>query len=211
MTDTIRIDPKIADHVDAAIKAGFIVYATPSSPWATGWVALCMDEAGPWAHIQKPTHTFDPVQLDVPIKPSREYGSSVHVDHDGTPAHAVEVLRTACSEETVTVRFMTKQYIAKHGVPRVPNHGRKCLDHWKDVAVKLGERGTNWESTQQAQRLDVGDRFLFSARIGGDGSTVEVESRRYTGPDYDTTVVTATDGRTITLPKGTVVTLAGAA
>lgn len=207
-TEPINIDPKIANHVDAALAAGFTVYATPHKPSA-GWVALCLEEDGPWAHIQVPTMSLDPVQLDVPINPNRAYGSGVLVDHDGTPEDAVRALRKACTEPNVTVRFMTRHYINEHGVPVVPNYGRKCITGWPN-AVQLGERGSNWQVRQRATRLEVGDRFIFDEEMGGDGDVVTVESRQYAGPGYTTTIVTATDGRTITLPERTIVTLAGA-
>lgn len=206
----IDIDPKIAAHVDAALAAGFTVYAfTDRTGGPLGWVALCLDEAGPFAHIQVPTHSWEPVQLDVPIPPSKEYGSSVLVDHDGTPEDAVRALRKACAEETVTVRFMTRQYIAKHGVPKVPNHGRKCIEKWgvrgEDSFVKLGQRGSNWRSVQWAGRLEPGDRFEHR------GQVVEVQAKRYGGPSYADVIITPTGGPVITMHNRERVTLVGAA
>lgn len=189
-TEQVRIDPKIAAHVEAALAAGFTVYAMPEGTLRpTGWVALCLEEDGPWAHIQKPVHTWDPVELDVPIKPSREYGSGVRVDHDGTPKDAVRALRQACAEPVVTVRFMTRQYVAKHGVPRVPNLGRKCIDWWPASQIRLGKRGTNWVSPQLAGRLEVGDRFEL--RLDGrDHTDLTVTGRKYGGPDWDRVFLT---------------------
>jgi len=201
----ILIDPKIGEHVDAAIKAGFTVYATQSDPRPTGWVAVCLEEDGPWAHIQQPTMALDPVELDVPVKPHKDWGSGVNLDHDGTPAHAVEVLRKACTEEMVTVRFMTKQYIAKHGVPKVPNWGRKCIGYWEDRIVKLGERGTNWQVRQLAGRLEVGDRFI--AADGGEVLTVT--ARRYRGEMVSLSIQEL--GGALELSQRAFVTLLGAA
>ena len=204
-TEQVRIDPKIAAHVNAALAAGFTVYATITNPGTTGWVAVCLDEDGPWAHIQQPTMALDPVELDVPVTPHKDWGSAVHVDHDGTPEDAVRALRKACSEELVTVRFMTKQYIAKHGTPRVPNAGRKCISYWEDRIVKLGERGTNWTVPQQAGRLEVGDRFEHN------GQVVEVQARRYGGFNYEDVIITPTGGPVITMSQREFVTLVGAA
>ena len=177
-TEQVRIDPKIAAHVDAALAAGFTVYALPDTTLRpVGWVALCLDEDGPWAHIQQPTMALDPVELDVPIVSHKDYGSGVKVDHDGTPEDAVRALRQACSEDTVTVRFMTRQYINKHGVPKAKNAGRKCISWFGDRAVKLGVRGTNWIVPQLAGRLEVGDRFT----IEGSTEVTTVHHRKYSG------------------------------
>lgn len=211
-TDQVRIDPKIAEHVDAAIKAGFTVYALPdTSLRPVGWVALCLDEAGPWAHIQQPTMALDPVELDVPITPHKDYGSGVKVDHDGTPEDAVRALRQACSEPVVTVRFMTPQYIRVHGVPKVPNAGRKCIGWWKGAEVKLGRRGTNWTVPQLAGRLEIGDRF--ETRLEGrDHTTLTVTGRKYHGPDWDRVLLTVKElAEPLDLPQREFVTLVGAA
>ena len=212
----IHIDPKIANHVDAALAAGFTVYSLPNekgSNRSAGFVAVCLAEDGPFAHIQVPTHNWEPVSLDVPIKPARDYGSGVLVDHDGTPEDAVRALTKACSEPNVTVRFMGKKRGSPGFAPVVPNYGRKSIERWPGGVefVKLGERGSNWDSRTLAQRLDVGDRFVFDAALDGPGDVVTVESRRYGGPEYRTTIITATDGRTISLPENAFVTLAGAA
>lgn len=187
MTEQVRIDPKIANHVDAALAAGFTVYALPDTTLRpVGFVAVCLDEDGPWAHIQQPTHTFDPVELDVPIIPSKEWGSGVRVDHDGTPGDAVRALTKACAEWDVAVRFMTRQYIARHGIPHTRNAGRKCISWFGDRAVKLGERGTNWTVPQLAGRLEVGDRFVLRSS----DEVMTVTGRKYHGPDWDRVLLT---------------------
>lgn len=210
----IRINPKIAAHVDAALAAGFTVYALPNEAGtnrSAGFVALCLTEDGPWAHIQIPSMALDPVQLDVPIKPDKEYGSGVHVDHDGTPADAVRALRQACAEDTVTVRFMSRQYVAKHGTPKVPNYGRKCIERWPGGVqfVKLGERGTNWMVRQLAGRLEVGDRFIAELPDGRSFGTLTVTERRYRGEIVVLRVAELTNR--IEIGERTFVTLAGAA
>ncbi|UOK18410.1 hypothetical protein SEA_BRUHMOMENT_94 [Arthrobacter phage BruhMoment] len=207
MTELL-INPKIALHVDAALAAGFTAYALPTdTPRPAGFVAVCLDEDGPWAHIQVPTNNWDPVQLDVPIRPHKDYGSGVHVDHDGTPEDAVRALQQACSENLVTVRFMTRQYIDKHGVPKVPNHGRKCIERWPGGAefTKLEPGRGNWRVQQQAGRLEIGDRFIHN------GQVVEVQAKRYTGHNYDDVTITPTGGPVITMSQREFVTLLGAA
>ena len=194
-TEQVRIDPKIAAHVDAALAAGFTVYALPDTTLRpVGFVAVCLDEDGPWAHIQQPTMALDPVELDVPVIPHKDWGSGVHVDHDGTPEDAVRVLRQACSEDMVTVRFMTKQYLAKHGTPKVKNAGRKCISWFGDRAVKLGERGTNWIVPQLAGRLEVGDQFVYEfPPEDGRGELIgalTVTGRKYGGPNWDRVILT---------------------
>lgn len=206
----IRIDPKIAAHVDAALAAGFTVYALPDQLRPAGFVALCKDEAGSWAHIQRPSMALDPVQLDVPIEPNKDYGSGVHVDHDGTPEDAVRALTEACSKPMVTVRFMTRQYVAKHGTPVVPNYGRRCIEKWPGTGLfeKLGKRGTNWEVWLPASRLEVGDRF--ETRLEGrDHTDLTVTGRRYRG---ETVVLTVAElAEPVELGQRQFVTLLGGA
>lgn len=208
----IHIDPKIAAHVDAALAAGFTVYSLPNesgSNRSAGFVALCLTEDGPFAHIQVPTHSWEPAQLDVPIKPSKDYGSAVHVDHDGTPKDAVRALRQACTEPVVTVRFMTKQYVNKQGVPRVPNYGRKCIERWPGAVefTKLGARGTNWDSRTLAMRLEVGDRFESKLEDGRDFGILTVTERRYRGEIVVLRV--AELASPVEIPERMFVTLAG--
>lgn len=173
----IRIDRKIAPHVDAALAAGFTVYALPQDgARPAGFVCVCLTEDGPWAHIQKPTMAFDPVSLDVPIKPSRDYGSGVLVDHDGTPEDAVKALTKACTTEMVAVRFIRKES------PMVPNYGRKTIEGWPGRQFeKLGERGTNWNVLTLAMRLEVGDRFDSKLDDGRDFGILTVADRIYNG------------------------------
>lgn len=171
----IRIDRKIAAHVDAALAAGFTIYALPQNgARSAGFVCVCLTEDGPWAHIQKPAMALDPVSLDVPIKPSREYGSGVLVDHDGTPEDAVRALTKACTTEMVAVRFVGKES------PLVPNYGRKTIEGWPGRQFeKLGQRGTNWEVLTLAGRLEVGDRFDSKLEDGRDLGILTVTDRLF--------------------------------
>lgn len=210
MTEQVRIDPKIANHVDAALADGFTIYAPPSQGLRpVGHVYVCKDWDGPFALIQVPTHVFEPVHVDVPIEPNKEYGSGVLVDHDGTPGGVVRALRKACAEPMVSVRFMTQRYINAHGVPVVPNYGNKVITKYStytaDKVVALTERGTNWIVPQLAGRLEPGDRFEHN------GQVVEVEAKRYGGVDYQDVIIMPTGGPVITLPQRQFVTLVGAA
>lgn len=208
----IHIDPKIADHVDAVLAAGFTVYSLPnekSSNRSAGFVAVCLVEDGPFAHIQVPTHNWDPVHLDVPIKPSKDYGSGVAVDHDGTPGGAVAALEKALAEPMVTVRFMRKKRGDYSLTPVVPNHGRKCIERWPGAIefIKLGARGTNWDVRTLAVRLEVGDRFVFAEDLGGQGEVLTVASRRY---NREIVVVSTEElDHTIEIHERTFVTLMG--
>lgn len=212
-TDQVRIDPKIAAHVDAALAAGFTIYAQPGRDRRpVGHVYVCKELDGPFALIQVPTHSFDPVVVDVPIEPSKDYGSAVLVDHDGTPAGVVAALETACAEPTVTVRFMTRQYIQRHGVPRVRNYGVKTITKYggsMDDVVQLGQRGTNWTVPQQAGRLEIGDRFLLPE--GDEPTVLTVTGRKYGGPNWDMVMLTVGQlPNIIELPQREFVTLLGA-
>lgn len=214
-TEQVRIDPKIAAHVDAALAAGFTVYALPdTSPRPVGFVAVCLTEDGPFAHIQVPTHNWDPVSLDVPIKPSREYGSGVLVDHDGTPEDAVRALRKACLEDMVTVRFMRRKRGDYGPEPVVPNHGRNCIENWPGgtAFTKLGKRGTNWTVPQLAGRLEIGDRFDPELTDGRDFGTLTVAGRKYGGPNWDMVTLTVKElDHPIEMAQRQFVTLLGGA
>lgn len=125
ISPTPRLDPIILPIVTAALDAGFHIYApkkTDRRP--SGFVCVALDPAGSYAHIQKPTHPWDGPQLDAPIKPSRDYGSAVGIDFDGTTEGAIAALRKVCESPTVTVRFVGKRGQA---APVVPNHGRKTI------------------------------------------------------------------------------------
>ena len=209
----IHIDPKIAAHIDAALAAGFTVYAQPGrDPRSVGHVYVCKEWDGPFALIQVPTHTFDPVVVDVPIEPHKDYGSAVLVDHDGTPAGAVAALEKACTEPMVTVRFMTRQYLQKHGTPRVPNYGNKTITKYGrtlDAMVKLGQRGTNWQVRQLAVRLEVGDRFVADLGDGRSYGILTVTDRTY---NRDIVIVRTKElANPVEIPERTFVILAGAA
>jgi hypothetical protein len=128
--NTPVIDEKIAPIVSAAVAAGFTAYVPNSyAPRPAKFVYVCLDTSGSYASIQCPTYIFEPAHLDAPIKPSREYGSGVLVDYDGTPEDAVRALRAVCESPTVTVRF-----IAKRGAPApvVPNRGPDTIANWGD-------------------------------------------------------------------------------
>jgi hypothetical protein len=146
--------------------------------------------------------------LDVPIKPSREYGSGVLVDHDGTPEDAVRALRQACTEPMVAVRFVTKR---GEPMPKVPNHGRGCIERWPGAAdfTKLEANRGNWRVQQLAGRLEIGDRFESKLEDGRDFGTLTVKSRRY----RDDIVILWTEELSypVEIRERTFVTMAGAA
>lgn len=125
----MKLDPKILPIVTAAIEAGFTAYAPKETTLqrAAGFVYVCLANDGPFATVQVPSHPWEDAGLDVPIKPSREYGSSVLVDYDGTVTGAVEALSKACQQPNVTVRFVAKP---GHAAPVVPNYGRKVIETW---------------------------------------------------------------------------------
>jgi hypothetical protein len=108
----------------------------------------------------------------------------------------------------VTVRFMTRQYINKHGVPKVKNAGRKCISWFGDRAVKLGQRGTNWTVPQQAGRLEIGDRFILPE--DDEPTVLTVTGRKYGGANWDMVLLTVESiPNIIELPQRQFVTLLG--
>jgi hypothetical protein len=97
-------------------------------PFKIGFVYVSLQDDGPYATVQVPTHKWEDPSLDVPIKPSRDYGSAVLVDYDGTVPGAIEALRKACSAPNVTVRFVAKRGQA---APVVPNYGSNAVTKWR--------------------------------------------------------------------------------
>lgn len=132
------VEDRIAPFAQAALDAGFYVYALKESLFnrKAGFVYVCLDKDGPYATIQVPTNKWEDVGLDVPIKPSRDYGSGVLVDYDGTVEHAIWALRKACNEPNVTVRFVAKRGQA---APVVPNYGRNAIIKWQGGAEAFHE------------------------------------------------------------------------
>lgn len=121
-----RVDNAIREAVEAAYEAGFTIYVPKPSVEGRkiGHVYVCKDPEGSFATIERPTHSWDPVYLSVPIAPSRHYGSGVIVDHDGTTEGIIRALEKAVLERNVTVRWVAKRGEA---APIVPNHGVKAL------------------------------------------------------------------------------------
>lgn len=127
MTAITALHETIRPITEAALEAGFHVYGLRKERGPVTFVYVCLDTAGSYATIGRPTHDWDGAQLSAPIKPSREYGSAVREDYDGTVDGAIETLRKVCSSPNVTVRFVGKRGQA---APVVPNYGRNVLDKW---------------------------------------------------------------------------------
>lgn len=99
---------RIRDYAVAAVEAGFIVHV-PQTPWTlrkAGFVYVTKDDAPGIAMIQVPTHAFEDVSVDVPVKPSKVYGSAVMQDHDGTVADVLRLLGELMESGTVVPRFV---------------------------------------------------------------------------------------------------------
>jgi len=135
---TMKISERLHPYIRAALDAGLTVYAVnPSSEIDArrpkGYAYVCQDPGGSFCTVEVPTMALDPVELHAPIKPSREYGSSVLVDHDGTPEDAVRAIRAVCESATVAVRFMPRHM----GTPIVPNAGRAAIDGWRSGVTEV--------------------------------------------------------------------------
>lgn len=90
-------------------RAGFLVHVPtsrhPRDP--VGHTYVSHPDLPSVALVQIPTFPgFEPISLSVPVAPSREHGSEVPVDYDGTPESAVEVLREVLKSKTVLTRFV---------------------------------------------------------------------------------------------------------
>lgn len=103
----MNIHEALIGHIEAAKAAGFTVHAPKSVLGRVGHVYITREDLPGVALFQIPTFpNFEPVELDVPIVPSREFGSNVHQDHDGTPEDAVRVLPGILAQETILPRFV---------------------------------------------------------------------------------------------------------
>jgi hypothetical protein len=111
MSETVTADAVsefIRDYAVAAVKAGMTVHVPTRlhGNRKAGFVYVTQDGQPGIAHIQVPTFPhFEPVAVDVPIKPSREFGSAVIQDHDNTIPDVVRLLSELMKEATVRVRF----------------------------------------------------------------------------------------------------------
>lgn len=140
--DSVRLDASIAPLVHAALDAGLRVYALARDTRARGFVYVANTHNGSFASICR--HDFPLLgglaSLSALIKPSREYGSSVAVDYDGTLSDAVRKLREVCHRPNVTVRFCGSP------APVVPNRGYAAIESWPggvDAFIELTLDGVN--------------------------------------------------------------------
>lgn len=108
MSNPRAIHDRIAPFAAAAIEAGMTVHV-PQSRWdrrPAGHVYVTAEGKPGIATIQVPALALEPITVDVPVSPSRHYGSAVLQDHDGTVQDVVRLLRELMDTETVQVRFI---------------------------------------------------------------------------------------------------------
>ena len=134
---TVTLQP----YVDALRDNGFDVHIPVMAPamWfrpAAEYVYVthpdlpgcALVEDAPFARLgQRP-------QVSVPVRPSREYGSAVLVDFEGSPQDLPAVLRSVMTRSRIAVRFVKDPHIvpvdrripsdatvlAGHRIPRTP-------------------------------------------------------------------------------------------
>lgn len=106
--DTIKLHERIAPYAEAAKAAGFKVNVPTSyGVRPAGYVYITREGAPGMALIQVPTFpNFDPVHVDFPIKPSREFGSGVVVDHDDSVEDVLRVLGELVEKAEILPRFV---------------------------------------------------------------------------------------------------------
>lgn len=105
----MNIHPKLLPMVQAATDAGFTVHVPVKSvrPGQVGFVWVTREGMPGIAMMQIPTFpNFEPISIDVPVKPNRRYGSHVLQDYDGSEADAVRLLGELVASATVVPRFV---------------------------------------------------------------------------------------------------------
>lgn len=99
-----QISEFIRDYAVAAVKAGMTVHVPQSIP--SPFVYVTQEGQPGIAMIQVPTFPhFEPVAVDVPIKPSREFGSGVSQDHNNEIEDVVRLLGELVQKDKCRVRF----------------------------------------------------------------------------------------------------------
>ncbi|UDL16320.1 hypothetical protein SEA_ZOOMAN_349 [Microbacterium phage Zooman] len=113
MSETETVTPEavnefIRDYAVAAVEAGMTVHV-PTKLYGyrkAGFVYVTREGQPGIAMIQVPTFPhFEPVTVDVPIKPSREFGSGVIQDHNNEIPDVVRLLGELVAKDSVRVRF----------------------------------------------------------------------------------------------------------
>lgn len=105
----MNIHAKLLPFVEAATRAGFTVHVPVTSirPGQVGFVYVTREGQPGIALMQIPTFpNFEPISVDVPVKPSRVYGSGVVQDHDGSEADVIRLLSELVTRGTVVPRFV---------------------------------------------------------------------------------------------------------
>lgn len=105
----MNIHEKLAPYVQAATDAGYTVHVptgTALTRRRAGFVYVTRDGSPGMALMQVPTHAFEPISVDIPVKPSKVYGSLVTQDHDGSIEGVLSLLDTVLEWTTVVPRFV---------------------------------------------------------------------------------------------------------
>ena len=105
------IHPRLEEAANAIHAAGFTVTVPISqhrANYQAGHIYVTRDGQPGIALVQVPASSFEPLSLDIPVKPTLEYGSAVRADYEdsedfsGLIAKLEEVMRAS----TVKVRFV---------------------------------------------------------------------------------------------------------
>lgn len=103
------IHEKLVPFVQAATDAGYTVHVPVVSvrPGQVGFVYVTRENDPGIALMQIPTFPdFEPISVDVPVKPNRTYGSAVVQDHDGTIPGVLALLDVLMRRSAVIPRFI---------------------------------------------------------------------------------------------------------
>lgn len=116
-----QISDKLTPFVQAAHEAGFTIHVpTPLFKRVpVGHVYVTREGDPGIALMQTPTHVFEPITVDVPVKPNRVYGSAVVQDHHGSVRDVLRLLDELMKRDSVIPRFIGPH----HAVPvdrRIP-------------------------------------------------------------------------------------------
>lgn len=128
MSISTHLSQQIRPLVAGALADGFRIFVQKPGPrilTPVNFAYACRDIDGAFAVINGSSNRLEPKSLAAPVRPHRDYGTSVLADYDGTIPDAMRALREICAADRVRVRFM-----GRNAAPVVPNYGRSVLERF---------------------------------------------------------------------------------
>lgn len=125
MNSRNNINDAILPILDEALAQGFRVFVPRTSAQRPhkpiNFAFVCQEFDGSFVIVNAGYNKGERPTLNTPVRPSRDYGSSVLVDH---PTGYITAITQACANRMVAVRW------DKVPAPLVRNYGNMCLLNW---------------------------------------------------------------------------------